>query len=77
MRKPVTMRFNPDVLMAAKGKAVGDARSLTNDIEVLKALDMDARKIAFIPINRDFIPRLTDRDNGITYTAAERWHQLV
>lgn len=38
---------------------------------------MDARKIAFIPVNRAFFPRLADPDKGIIFTAAERWHQLV
>jgi hypothetical protein len=34
------MRFDPDVLMAAKGKAVGDNRSLTNYIETLMRRDL-------------------------------------
>jgi hypothetical protein len=38
---------------------------------------MDARKVAFIPINRAFFPRLGETDKGIIYTAAERFHQLV
>lgn len=38
---------------------------------------MDARKVAFIPVNRAFFPRLADPDKGIIVTAADRWHQLV
>jgi len=38
---------------------------------------LDARKVAFIPVNRAFFPRLADQDRGIIFTAAERWHQLV
>lgn len=42
-----------------------------------KGFVMDARKVAFIPVNRDFFPRLAAPDKGIIYTAAERWHQRV
>jgi hypothetical protein len=42
-----------------------------------KGFVMDARKIAFIPVNSAFFPRLADPDKGIIYTAAERFHQLV
>jgi len=42
-----------------------------------KGFVMDARKIAFMPVNRDFFPRLAEPDKGIIYTAAERWHRLV
>ena len=38
---------------------------------------MDARKVAFIPVNRAFFPHLAEPDKGIIYTAAERFHQLV
>lgn len=42
-----------------------------------KGFVMDARKIAFMPVNQDFFPRLAEPDKGIIYTAAERWHRLV
>ena len=38
---------------------------------------MDARKVAFIPVNRVFFPRLADPDQGIIHTASERFHHLV
>jgi len=40
MRQSVTMRFDPDVLMAARGKAVLDNRTLTNYIETLMRRDL-------------------------------------
>ena len=40
MRQTVTMRFDPDVLKAARGKAVGDNRTLTNYIETLVRRDL-------------------------------------
>jgi hypothetical protein len=40
MRQSVTMRFDPDVLRAARGKAVGDNRTLTNYIETLMRRDL-------------------------------------
>lgn len=40
MRQSVTMRFDPDVLIAAKGKAVRDNRTLTNYIETLMRRDL-------------------------------------
>lgn len=40
MRQSVTMRFDPEVLMAARGKAVGDNRTLTNYIETLMRRDL-------------------------------------
>jgi hypothetical protein len=42
-----------------------------------KGFVMDARKVAFIPVNQAFFPRLAEPDKGIIFTAAERWHQLV
>lgn len=42
-----------------------------------KAFVMDARKIAFIPVNQAFFPRLVNPDKGIIFTAAERWHHVV
>lgn len=42
-----------------------------------KGFVMDARKIAFIPVNLAFFPRLTESDKGIIHTAAERFHQHV
>jgi hypothetical protein len=40
MRQSVTMRLDPAVLMAARGKAVGDNRTLTNYIETLMRRDL-------------------------------------
>ena len=40
MRQSVTMRLDPDVLMAAKRKAVGDNRTLTNYVETLMRRDL-------------------------------------
>lgn len=40
MRQSVTMRFDPEVLMAAKRKAVDDHRTLTNYIEMLVRRDL-------------------------------------
>ncbi len=42
-----------------------------------KGFTMDARRIAFIPANMDFFPRLKDADKGIVYTASERFHSIV
>jgi hypothetical protein len=42
-----------------------------------KGFVMDARRVAFIPVNRAFFPRLDDEDRGIVHTASERWHRLV
>jgi hypothetical protein len=42
-----------------------------------KSFVMDARKIAFIPVNPDFFPRLAEPDKGIIYTADIRFHHLV
>lgn len=38
---------------------------------------MDVRRVAFIPVNRAFFPRLGEPEKGIIYTAAERFHHLV
>lgn len=40
MRQSVTMRFDPDVLKAARRKATRDNRSLTNYIETLVRRDL-------------------------------------
>lgn len=40
MRQSVTMRFDPTVLRAARGKAVSDNRTLTNYIETLMRRDL-------------------------------------
>lgn len=40
MRQSVTMRFDPDVLRAARSKAIGDNRTLTNYIETLMRRDL-------------------------------------
>jgi hypothetical protein len=40
MRQSVTMRFDPEVLKAARAKAVSDNRSLTNYIETLVRRDL-------------------------------------
>jgi len=42
-----------------------------------RGFTMDARKIAFIPANTDFFPRLKDADSGIVYTASETFHTMV
>jgi hypothetical protein len=40
MRQSITMRFDPEVLKAARRKAVTDNRSLTNYIETLVRRDL-------------------------------------
>jgi hypothetical protein len=40
MRQSVTMRFAPDVLKAARSKAIQDNRTLTNYIETLVRRDL-------------------------------------
>jgi hypothetical protein len=40
MRQSVTMRLDPAVLSAARGKAIGDNRTLTNYIETLMRRDL-------------------------------------
>ncbi len=41
MRQSVTMRLDPDVLKAARGKATRDNRTLTNYIETLMRRDLE------------------------------------
>ena len=41
MRRSVTMRMDPEVLQAAKRKAVRDNRTLTNYIETLVRRDLE------------------------------------
>ena len=38
---------------------------------------MDARRIAFMPVDLTFFPRLADADRGIVHTASRQFHQLV
>lgn len=40
MRQSVTMRIDPDVLKAARSKAVSDNRTLTNYVETLMRRDL-------------------------------------
>ncbi len=40
MRKSITMRIDPDVLKAARRKAAGDNRTLTNYVETLVRRDL-------------------------------------
>jgi hypothetical protein len=40
MRRSVTMRFDEDVLDAARGKAMNDNRTLTNYVETLVRKDL-------------------------------------
>lgn len=42
-----------------------------------KGFVMDARRIAFIPVNTMFFPRLATPDRGIVHTASQRFHALV
>jgi hypothetical protein len=42
-----------------------------------KSFVMDARKIAFIPVDQTFFPRLRATDKGIIHTASERFHSHV
>lgn len=57
MRQSVTMRLDPDVLSAARGKAIGDNRTLTNYIETLmrRDLQLDAAEPALEVIAPDNI----------------------
>ena len=62
MRQSVTMRFDPDVLKAARVKAVGDNRTLTNYIETLVRRDLQIRgsdptlEVIAPDDVRDFVP---------------------
>jgi hypothetical protein len=38
---------------------------------------MDARKVAFVPANPNFFPRLETPDKGIIHTASRRFHMHV
>ena len=38
---------------------------------------MDARKVAFVPANLTFFPRLKTPDKGIIHTASQRFHSHV
>lgn len=42
-----------------------------------KSFVMDARKIAFIPVNQTYFPRLRAADKGIIHRASERFHSHV
>jgi hypothetical protein len=42
-----------------------------------KSFVMDARKIAFIPVNSAFFPRMATPDKGIIHTASRRFHEHV
>jgi hypothetical protein len=42
-----------------------------------KSFVMDARKIAFIPVNSAFFPRMATPDKGIIHTASQRFHEHV
>ncbi len=42
-----------------------------------KSFVMDARKIAFIPVNSAFFPRIATPDKGIIHTASMRFHTHV
>jgi hypothetical protein len=42
-----------------------------------KSFVMDARKIAFIPVNQAFFPRIATPEKGIIHTASQRFHEHV
>lgn len=79
MRQSVTMRFDPDVLKAARGKAVADNRTLTNYIETLMRRDLqlggsveptleviapaDIRKSVAVPLPGETEEELKRRDD--------------
>jgi hypothetical protein len=42
-----------------------------------KSFVMDARKIAFIPVDPAFFPRMATPDKGIIHTASKRFHEHV
>jgi len=42
-----------------------------------KSFVMDARKIAFIPVNSAFFPRMATPDKGVIHTASRRFHEHV
>jgi hypothetical protein len=42
-----------------------------------KGFVMDVRKVAFIPVNLAFFPRLGEPGKGIVHTASQHFHQLV
>ncbi len=62
MRQSVTMRLDPDVLKAARIKATGDNRTLTNYIETLVRRDLQIGGVeppleVIAPADvRDFVP---------------------
>ena len=59
MRQSVTMRFDPEVLKAARVKATGDNRTLTNYIETLVRRDLrlaPTLEVIAPPNIRDFVP---------------------
>ncbi|WP_299440587.1 hypothetical protein [uncultured Rhodospira sp.] len=62
MRQSVTMRLDPDVLKAARLKAAGDNRTLTNYVETLMRRDLqpaaaDPDLVVIAPADvRDFVP---------------------
>jgi hypothetical protein len=42
-----------------------------------KGFVMDARKIAFVPVNSAFFPRIGEPGKGIVHTASQKFHELV
>jgi hypothetical protein len=50
MRQPLTVRLDPDVVMAAKAKASRSNRTLTNYIETLMKRDLSLSGTAFIDV---------------------------
>lgn len=42
-----------------------------------KGFVLDARRVAFIPVSRDFFPRLDAPEKGIVHTASRGFHHLV
>jgi hypothetical protein len=42
-----------------------------------KGFVLDARRVAFLPIDLSFFPRLAQPDKGVVFTASLRFHRLV
>ena len=42
-----------------------------------KGFVLDARRVAFLPLDTTFFPRLGQPDKGIVFTASLRFHRLV
>lgn len=69
-----TTRWAPDIPLPFGVLIVEPALAAAMD---QKSFVLDARKIAFIPINRAYFPRLGVPSQGIVHMASPRFHQQV